>query len=186
MKKIWLIPFVLILFTSSKVVEKYNPDEISLSHEEKKLFDFITNYRDSKGLPFIPVSAALTQVAQTHVLDLQENRPAKNECNLHSWSDQGPWSECCYTGKSYFAYCVWDKPKELTDYKHAGFEIAVWMSSGMTAEIALEAWQNSPGHNDMVLNESGWTDKWEAIGIGLYGEYAVVWFGKEPDPNSIE
>ena len=73
--------------------------------------------------------------------------------------------------------------RELTNYKHYGFEIAHWNPSGPTASSALNAWKKSPAHKNMIINKENWSDnEWKAIGIAIYEEYAVVWFGMvEPD-----
>ena len=44
--------------------------EICISDEEKKLYDLIMQYRKSKKLKSIPLSAKLTKTAQVHVHDL--------------------------------------------------------------------------------------------------------------------
>lgn len=153
-----------------------------LSTTEMELYEKIMQYRAKKKLPEITLSAALTKVAQIHAQDLQNHQPSKGKCNLHSWSDQGSWSDCCYTSDHKRAKCMWDKPRELTDYKGDGYEIAHWSSAGATAESAFEGWKDSPGHNAVMVNRDIWSKvNWQAIGIGVVGEYAVVWFGKEMD-----
>jgi uncharacterized protein YkwD len=78
------------------------------------------------------------------------------------------------------------KPSELTSYKGYGYEIACGSNVCcsdyvMTAEYALDSWKSSPGHNALILNLGKWNDDWNAIGIGIYKGFAVVWFGKELD-----
>lgn len=153
-----------------------------------KLFELITQYRKDKGLPYIPLSTQLSYVAQTHAKDLAVYHPDKNGCNMHSWSSNGKWTSCCYTPDHKQASCMWSKPKELTNYTGQGFEISfnTWHSDDanytVKAEEALTGWKGSPGHNDVVLNKSIWkTETWNAIGIGVYKGYAVVWFGREKD-----
>src|SRR5690348_217742 len=96
--KTLLLGALLLLFS---VENNINPAaEICLSGEERKLYDLMMEYRKSKGLESIPLSAKLTQVAQTHVRDLSENyvfNPKDVKCNPHSWSDKGKWTSCCYT-----------------------------------------------------------------------------------------
>jgi len=154
----------------------------ALNTEEKKLYNLIMEYRKANGLPSIPLSASLTYVAQTHVHDLNDNHPDIGKCNTHSWSDKGSWTECCYTSDHAQAKGMWLKPKELTSYQGYGYEIAHWSSNYTTAEGSLEGWKSSPGHNAVVLNQSIWGNHpWQAIGIGIYNNYAVVWFGEERD-----
>ena len=63
-------------------------------------------------------------VAEAHVQDLSYNQPVGGQCNMHSWSDRGSWSGCCYTDDHAASQCMWDKPRELTRYPGNGFEIA--------------------------------------------------------------
>ena len=153
-----------------------------LTPEEKKLYELIMQYRKTRKLPPIPVSAKLTQVAKAHVQDLNENYKDDNKCNMHSWSKKGDWSPCCYTRDHAEAACMWNKPKEIAGYEGNGFEIAHWSSAGVNAKTSLSGWQGSAGHNAVIINSGIWKDmKWKAIGIGLDGEYSVVWFGAEED-----
>ncbi len=175
-KRIYLtLSFLLIAFVSYSQV---------LNEEEKKLYDLIMQYRKTQGLPIIPLSTSLTYVAQTHVHDLNDNHPDIGNCNTHSWSDKGSWSECCYTSNHAQAEGMWSKPKELTSYQGSGYEIAFWSSDNTTAGESLSGWKSSPGHNAVLLNKGIWgSHPWKAIGIGIYNNYAVVWFGEELDPK---
>ena len=157
--------------------------DVSLNSEEQELYRLIMEYRAQKSLPSIPLSPALTYVAQTHVRDLQTH-PRAEGCNLHAWSDFGDWTPvCCTKNPSEEALkAVWNKPRELTTYPGAGYEISHWYSAGATARSAINGWKNSPPHNATMINLDIWsTITWRAIGIGIYKEYAVVWFGEEED-----
>ncbi len=157
--------------------------EHCITPEEVRLYELIMAYRKSKRLPTIPCSASLTKVAQLHVRDLAENQPDQGDCNMHSWSDKGSWSSCCYTSDHAQANCMWRKPSELTEYKGIGYEISYGASwASVTAEGALAGWKSSPGHNEVMINQGIWKEKWNAVGIGIYKGYAVVWFGREKDP----
>jgi hypothetical protein len=146
------------------------------------LFGEINAYRVQKGLQEIPMSKSLTKVAETHVKDLVENQPVKGKCNMHSWSDKGNWTVCCYTDDHAAAACMWSKPRELTTYKGNGYEIAAWYSIDITPEMALKLWKGSTGHNNVILNKDIWKDlEWKAMGAAIYKGYAVVWFGEETD-----
>ena len=156
--------------------------EVDLSAEELRLYDLLMDYRSGNDLKKIPLSKSLTFVAQTHVYDLTENHPITKKCNQHSWSGKGKWQECCYTDNHKRAACMWSKPKELTSYRGEGFEIAGFASENIDASTALSLWKRSKGHSQVILNQGGWANKnWNAIGIGIKGNYAVVWFGEEPD-----
>jgi hypothetical protein len=146
------------------------------------LDEVINAYREEQGLPPLAVSESLTRVAEAHVRDLEEQDAVHGSCNLHSWSDQGTWSDCCYTDDHAEAQCMWDKPRELTDYPGDGYEIAA-MSSGITANEALDLWRSSEGHHGVILNRGIWADvSWRAMGAAVSESYAVVWFGKEDEP----
>jgi len=153
------------------------------SAEEMRLYELIMEYREEKGLPRIPISRSLTHVAQVHVKDLYEYSSSfEEQCNMHSWSDQGSWTPCCYTSDHAAASCMWNKPKELTSYTSEGYEIAYWRSNQLTPESALNGWKNSSGHNAVIINEGSWVNmEWKAIGIGIYRTYAVAWFGNKLD-----
>lgn len=152
-----------------------------LSPEEQKLYNAINEYRAEKNLPAIPLSKSLTVVAQTHAKDLQDY-PPKGKCNMHSWSSHGDWTPCCYTPDHAQAQCMWDKPRELTSYTGNGYEISYWNSAGVNADNSLVGWQKSKHHNNVIINKRIWKDtEWKAMGVGIYKNYAVVWFGKVED-----
>lgn len=180
-----VISLSTFLFLSSFYLkdQKQDTDFSCISKEEKKLYELIMQYRKSKGLPEIPLSQSLTIVAKTHCDDLENNYKKSSKCNLHSWSNKSnKWTGCCYTPDHKQAACIWNKPKELTSYKSHGFEIAYWHSEKATPEEALAGWKKSSGHNNTIINKDIWKKTtWKAIGIGIKGKYATVWFGKEPD-----
>lgn len=186
MKSIVLFLLAAFLFTSNTRIAP-EPAEICLSAEEQKLYKLIMEYRKSKNLPAIPFSAKLSQVAQVHVRDLAENYDfdPKNKCNPHSWSKKGDWSSCCYTSDHKKASCMWDKPKEISGYAGQGFEIAYYSSNGANAQEGIDGWIKSPAHNPLLINLETWKQvTWQAIGIGIYKEYGVVWFGMVKDDES--
>ncbi|MCS6823383.1 MAG: CAP domain-containing protein [Cytophagaceae bacterium] len=181
-----IVNILLLIAISYKQISSPYPyhaqqKNICLKAEEKKLYDLLMAYRKEKNLPPIPLSASLTFVAQSHVYDLQTNKPNNDICNLHSWSDKGKWSPCCYTSDHARAQCMWDKPKELTSYTGNGYEISYYTTGQATAPDALKTWKNSPGHNSVIINSDIWSKPWNAIGIGISKNYAVVWFGHLKD-----
>jgi hypothetical protein len=168
--------------------------QVCIASDEMKLYQLIMQYRRQHGLPSIPLSTSLTYVAKVHCLDLQVNRPdLVKGCNLHSWSDKGNWSPCCYTPDHKKAEYMWSKPSELTNYKNDGFEIAFSSfdeprtdTYKVTPEMALAGWQSSPGHNNMILNKDIWSDNtWNAIGVCIYKNFSVVWFGMAADVETV-
>jgi hypothetical protein len=169
------------------LLNNYNSAAQKLSQEEEKLYDLIMDYRQEFGLPIIPLSSSLTIVAQTHVNDLETSQRINNSCNMHSWSNNGPWTPCCYTSDHAQAACMWDKPRELTSYQGNGYEIAFGsFGAQVRAESALAGWKGSHGHKVVIVNQENWTKKkWNAIGIGISKSYAVVWFGDQEDNQSL-
>ncbi|MGB0132097.1 CAP domain-containing protein [Chlorobium sp.] len=156
------------------------PAKPALSQRELGLYRLLMEYRQSRGLPSIPLSESLSRVAALHVRDL-ELHPPSEPCNLHSWSKYGPWKSCCYRGRG-GAECMWRKPGELTSYSGNGYEIAFYSSVPFTPEDVLEAWKDGSAHHAVIVNKGKWARmEWKAVGVGMSGSYAVVWFGMEPD-----
>src|SRR5512138_235757 len=120
-----LFLLVAVSLRVARAQEKQLP-QVCLSEAELDLYKLANQYRQDKGLSTVPLSKSLTYVAQLHVKDLAGNHPYNRRCNLHSWSEYGPWSPCCYTEDHKRAACMWDKPSELTNYRSPGYEIAYW------------------------------------------------------------
>ena len=179
-------PVLLLLLAGLSLSARFHKtpsDTICLQPEEQKLYTLLMNYRKTKKLKAIPLSAKLTRVAQLHARDLAENYEfGKSDCNIHSWSEKGKWTSCCYTSDHKQANCMWNKPKEISGYDSPGFEISHYNSSGANADGSLLSWQQSQGHNRVIINEGTWEKMtWNAIGIGIYDEFSVVWFGQLED-----
>jgi uncharacterized protein YkwD len=180
---------VLALLFGFRTIEKMPVSAVCLNKEEQKLYELMMDYRKSKGLPSIPLSAKLSLVAQTHARDLMANYKfdVNNKCNPHSWSKKGKWSACCYTSDHKQAKCMWEKPKEIAGYEGYGYEIAYYSSRGATAEEGLAGWKLSPGHNPLIINDGMWSKvEWKGVGIGFFGEYGIVWFGEIADSTDIQ
>ncbi len=187
--KFFLLSFLLLLamFDICEGNIPLNKSEICISEEEAKLHRLINEYRRSLGLRNIPLSINLTLVAKAHSADLFYNNPDEDYlCNMHSWSEQGNWEACCYTSDHANAECMWNKPREISNYRGDGYEIVFFMSP-VTDEISmakesLEGWKKSPGHNNTIINAGVFRNaSWRAIGIGIYKEYVTVWFGELSD-----
>lgn len=160
----------------------YAPSEFdNLQPEEVKLFNLVNEYRAENGLPPIRASKALTLVANRRVLDLAENIGRVT----HDWSDAS------YSGNP---DVMWNAPQRLdTGYPGRGYENVTgylgFDTPNMTAEKALDNWKNSnAGHREVILNQPGpngdWSQRpWNALGVGIYKGYAVLWFGEEVDPT---
>lgn len=195
--KILLIAISILISSNQNIIAQQTSTNnkqinVCLTENEMKLYNLVMQYRMNNGLPEIPLSTSLTFVAQQHCKDLVNNSPKTSLCNMHSWSTKGNWSSCCYTSDHKAANCMWSKPRELTNYRGNGYEIAfyVWSSANAnytaTPEEALKGWQSSEGHNNVILNKSIWKSAhWNAIGIGIYRGYATIWFGEEKDMEAI-
>ncbi len=184
---------VLALSLTSPFLQGCTPqDWLKVGAALVDLATLINNYRTQNGLPPTPFSDKMTAVALAHVMDLNNYHPEKN-CggNTHSWSTNGKWKGGCYDPNNSATYPImWDKPKEIASYASkgesicytsgTGYEIAMWGSGAVTAQSALNTWQGSPLHNDVILNKGIWgCAKWRALGAAVLGNYAVAWFGED-------
>lgn len=161
------------------------PVEFCLSADELQLYRLINEYRMTYGFEIIPLSASLSYVAYAHVRDLHENRADLFGCNLHSWSEKGSWSPCCYAKDPNRTNCMWNKPRELTDYKGNGQELILWENVEISPLSALNQWRIFGPTNDLLLNRDRWKDKsWKAMGVAMYEGYASVWFGEVIDQET--
>jgi hypothetical protein len=162
-----------------------------LSDEEKQLADLINQYRQESGLPAVPVTNSLTKVARAHVMDLNTYHPdTKNygsgDCNTHSWSNHGDWTAVCYAGSAQM-YQMHNKPREITEsYTGDGYEDAFWAFPEATPQGAIEQWKSSTDHSDTILQRGIFASSvWNAMGVAIDGNYALVWFGQEADPAGL-
>lgn len=177
---IFILCCISILFSSSWV----EPIEVKSTQEEKKLHSLINLYRAENKLNSIKSSNKLNLVAQLHAANLQKYYKNSKRCNLHSWVEEKgkPWKTCCYTDNHANAKCMWDKPLQIANYQGNGYEIAAFYSDSISADMALKMWIKSKGHNDVMLNKGIWKKiNFKGIGIGINGNYAVVWFGEYED-----
>jgi len=180
---------VPVTVPAQPAVNKPEFENICLSDAEQWLARLINEYRKENHLKPITISRSLSFVARTHACDLAENYKLNRQCNMHSWSDAGNWSACCYTQDHKQARCMWDKPRELTGYPANGYEISFYSTRKYSSPEALAAdilkgWQESKSHNEVILNQEIWKDiEWKAIGIGISENFATVWFGEVIDPE---
>ena len=179
-----LILFLILTPRSGDHTE--NTADVCLSAEEKKLYEVLNAYRETLDLKSIQYSPSLSMVAQAHVKDLAENYDylSQGKCNPHSWSKKGKWKGCCYTSDHKKPECMWEKPMEIANYNSKGYEILYFASNGATAAAALKGWQESPSHHPVMINSGVWEQAdWNAMGVGIYREYAAVWFGVMEEPG---
>jgi len=162
---------------------------VCINTDEAELLQLVDDYRVENELPTVAWSQSLMTVGQWHAVDAATNGDTifENPCNLHSWSDDHPelWTGMCYTPDHAQREWMWSKPEEISGgvYTAAGFENAAWGQSSVAA--ALDAWKNSPGHNDVILNNGVWSEyPWLAMGVGvdLEKKYYYLWFSTMSDP----
>lgn len=184
-----LAPVLLLaaLSVSDAARAQYANTADCLNPQEATLVALVNQYRQQNGLPAVAASFSLSSVGQWHVWDLEVNDPSGGNCNLHSWSAARPvlWQPMCYTADHAQAAQMWNKPRQITGnvYNSNGYENAAWHSNAITAAGALQQWQNSPGHNQVILNQGAWAGQtWRAMGVGVSQHFAVLWFGTLTDP----
>ncbi|MFO0667387.1 MAG: CAP domain-containing protein [Polyangiaceae bacterium] len=154
----------------------------------KKLADAVNDYREKNGLARIAWSPSLGIVAATHLRDIEKwySPGAQDNCNMHGWSNQTFWHGCCYVQADPDGPCMWDKPRELTGFPGNGFEVAASIGGGgAKAADAVDAWDSSPGHRSVILNQGDWRRlQWRSIGAAMGKNYAFVWFSDAAQPVS--
>lgn len=173
------------------VVAQASDQQSPLTDKERQLADLINQYRQDNGLSALPITNSLTKVARAHIEDLNSYHPdtgtyGTGSCNLHSWSSHGTWTAVCYTGSAQSSQ-MWNKPREITEsYDGNGYEIASWNSREITPSAAMDVWKGSSDHSDTILQRGIFTGTiWQAMGVGIDGNYAVVWFGNDADPAGL-
>ncbi len=168
-------------FSQSKI-----PKDFCISEDEFRLYELINAIRSENNMPLIKLSRSLSFVAKEHVRDLNLNRPDTSICNLHSWSDQGDWTACCYQSYVHDPKCMWNKPDELTDYRANGYELAYWDETVIIPDSIIKVFENTPSAMEMILSQGRWEEKkWYALGVGIMNNYVAIWFGGRTDREPI-
>lgn len=177
------ILLALVFFFSVKLFAQHRiPSGFCMNENELKLAEAINKIRKKHGKKPIKLSVSLTYVAETHVKDLQINHPDTSICNLSSWSNKGKWTPVCYNPYVVDRKAMWDKPRELTRYPYNGYELVAYMQDGIILDSLSELWDTLAESLDMITTEGVWAKKhWEAMGVGISGNYASVWFGQRED-----
>ena len=178
----FLVFLILLLVSLNTFGQKGIPDDFCLSDDEYRLFEMINAHRVLSGLKEIPLSASLSYVARTHVIDLYTNHPDTSICNMNSWSDKGSWTPCCHNKYVPQEECIRNKPKELTGYTGEGYELTYAEVFNTNADTVFKFWSSIDEANEFLLNEGVWEKKnWRAMGVGIYKSYAVLWMGQKTD-----
>ena len=181
--KLLLIPFILLSLNILSQ-DKNIPENFCISENENVLFELIDSLRAENELPELQLSISLSFVAKTHVKDLNDNNPDTSICNMNSWSDKGNWRACCHNKYLPDPACIVDKPKELTNYKGEGHELAYWEFGDADPDSIFKLWNELDQTRYFILNQEKWKSyKWKAIGVGIHNGYACIWFGEESDKN---
>jgi len=180
-RNIFAIIFVF-LFSVSLFSEDI-PKDYCLNDDEYKLFMLINEFRNENELSVIPLSPSLSFVARTHAKDIFTYHPDTSICNMHSWSDKGNWTACCYNKYVINQECMWEKPNELTNYPDKGYELIYFENDNtLKPENVLNLWKKVKASSEMILTSGKWKNfDWNAIGVGVYKGYALVWFGELTD-----
>ncbi len=179
----WLI--LMLMIPGQVAAQNEIPEDFCISSEELNLYNLVNSYRKQNGLAEILLSQNLCYVAKLHVNDLHYSRPDTANCNLHSWSSNGDWLECCYGKDKFNNPCMTSKPQELTSYPGKAYEIAFWESVDAMPAIVLDLWKSSAASNEMILNTGNWKARlWKVCGVGVLKGYTVLWFGPEEDADN--
>jgi hypothetical protein len=182
--KIVLLLLMMAAIVTPSAAQHQIPDDFCITADELQLYNRLNQYRKDNGMAEISLSKSLCYVAKLHVSDLQYNRPDTGNCNLHSWSAQGDWAECCYGTDVFNSTCMTSKPKEMTTYPGKGYEIAFWESVDARPSVVFDLWSSSSASRDLILNRGIWKDyTWKAFGVGMLEGYAVVWYGAEAEAD---
>jgi len=182
--KFIVLMFSFVLSTAGLIAQEFVAAKVCLNKEELKLAELINAFRKENKKPILPLSAALSFVAQTHVRDLQLNRPDTSICLTGSWSDNGNWTACCYNKYVLDQECMWNKPKEMTSYPFRGYELSYFQEEILVIDSVFKLWLKSEETTDMILTAGNHkSKKWETMGVGVGENYVSVWFGQRTDAN---
>ncbi len=180
--------FLVILFFLSVVgslsaqTDKTIPSEFCISAEDNKLYESINLFLIENGQKELSLSKSLSYVANLHITDLIQNHPDTSICNLSSWSNNGNWTSCCYQKYVPNQDCMWDKPKELTNFKYRGYELALFFEEEFNSDTVMQLLLSSNAVIDMLLTKGYYSKKkWVCMGLAINKEYASIWFAQRAD-----
>jgi len=174
----FLTLFIAESFGQSKSV----PEDFCLKNNEFELFKRINEFRIENGKSTIENSISLSYVARLHVNDLLNNHPDTSICNLSSWSDKGIWNACCYNTYVNDPDCMWEKPKEITNFTYRGYELALFFEENFTVDSIIQIIQSTKQARDMVLTNGNYQKKkWICGGVGINDHYVSIWFAQRKD-----
>ena len=176
--------FLLLFFFYSFPLHAQHkiPSKFCITAQEERVAEAINKIREAHHKKALQLSVSLSYVGRMHARDLQVNHPDTSICNLSSWSDKGKWTPCCFNPYVVNQKGMWDKPKELTNYRYRGYELASYFQDGMNVDSLMQFLQNADDAMDMILTDNYWEKKsWACVGVGLSDNYASIWFGQRLD-----
>lgn len=139
--------------------------------EEMRFLDLINAYRTQRGLVALKASDAVAEAAARHSLDMGTHRFFDHNSVRSSFFPTGS--------------APWDRMR-LTGYQVAASMGENIAAGQRTAQQVFDAWRNSSGHNQNMLNAS-----YRVIGVGRrevtgspYGVYWTTDFGSVVDASA--
>lgn len=180
-----IIIVIIILFPLASIFGQSKnkiPNDFCISDTEHQLFNCINQLLIENGEKALSLSKSLSYVAKLHIGDLSENHPDTSICNLSSWSDKGDWTACCYNSYVPTPDCMWDKPKELTDFRYRGYEMALYFEEEFNSDTIMQLLYSSKKALAMLLTKDNYSSKkWICIGIGINENYTSIWLAQRAD-----
>jgi hypothetical protein len=185
-KSIFNIVFaIVIIFSATSIFGQKNnkiPKEFCISNDEHQLFENINVFLAENGKKKLSLSKSLSFVAKTHINDLQINHPDTSICNLSSWSDNGNWTSCCYNSYVPNPDCMWNKPKELTNFKYRGYEMVLFFEDEFNPDSIMQLLYSSNNALAMLLAKDDYSSKkWICMGVGINENYTSIWMAQRAD-----
>ncbi|MCF8348844.1 MAG: SPOR domain-containing protein [Bacteroidales bacterium] len=188
MKKTIYITFIILMLLAAgprSIAQSKIPADFCIESAEMQLFEKINELRSNYEKESLQLSASLSFVAKTHVNDLILNHPDTSICNLSSWSDKGLWTPCCYNSYVPNPECMWDKPKELTNFTYRGYELVLYFDDKPVADSVIGLFNETKEALDMVLTQGEYKGKkWVSCGVGINEHFVSIWFAQRKDPAS--
>ena len=180
----FILAFVFVilwgnLFSQS---DKKISKDFCISNAEYQLYERLNEFLVENGNKSLTLSKSLSFVAKTHVNDLIINHPDTSICNLSSWSDKGNWNPCCYNKYVLDQDCMWNKPKELTNFRYRGYELAIFFEEEFNTDTIMQILLSSNKAINMLLTKNDYSKKhWVCFGVGINKKYVSIWFAQRAD-----
>jgi len=129
---------------------------------EEKVIELVNQERADRGLPPLKMSDKLSNAARYHAQDM-----ADDDYFQHNTYDR--------VEGSLIEGCIWYE--RVRTYYAGSMRLGENIARGFaTPESVVQAWMNSPGHRENILNEH-----YREIGVGYFDAYWVQDFGERAD-----